>query len=150
VRAPRPGESGDRLRRSFPLGRFDDLQQSLGLARNVLSDRPQRLVDEGLLTRRLYQERPPRHKYAPTQKAHDLFPVLGALIRWGDNYYAPNGPPRLFRHRGCGGAVVQKLSCEACEAEVTAVDLESRPGPGARSTPAQNPSKHGELIRLLR
>ncbi len=117
---------------SFRRRRFDDLQRSLGLARNVLTDRLQRLCDEGLLERRLYQEHPPRYEYAQTDKGRDLLPVLAALIQWGDKYYAPNGPPRLIRHRGCGGEVLQRFSCATCGAELTAGDLESQPGPGAR------------------
>src|SRR5215472_5521333 len=116
---------------AFRSRRFDDLQRSLGLARNVLAQRLQRLCDDGLLERRLYQEHPPRYEYAQTPKARDLFPVLAALITWGDKYHAPNGPPRLIRHRGCGGAIVQTMACAACGAEVTAEDLESKSGPGA-------------------
>lgn len=118
---------------AFRARRFDDLQQSLGLARNVLTDRLQRLCDEGLLERRLYNEHPPRYEYASTEKARDLWPVLGGLLRWGDKYYAPNGPPRLILHRGCGGAIIQKSLCATCGAEVTAKDAESKPGPGART-----------------
>jgi DNA-binding HxlR family transcriptional regulator len=120
---------------SFRARRFDDLQHSLGLARNVLTERLQRLCDDGLLERRLYQERPPRYEYVQTPKGRDLFPVLAALIQWGDKYHAPNGPPRLIRHRGCGGAIVQKLQCASCGKDVTAEDLESQPGTGARSVP---------------
>jgi DNA-binding HxlR family transcriptional regulator len=112
--------------------RFDELQSRLGLARNVLTERLQRLCDEGLLERHLYQERPPRYEYAQTQKARDLFPVLAALVQWGDKYYAPNGPPRLILHRGCGGRIVQQLSCATCGADVTTEDIEIQPGPGAR------------------
>jgi DNA-binding HxlR family transcriptional regulator len=117
---------------TFRPRRFDELQERLDVARNVLTDRLQRLVDEGLLERRLYQERPARYEYVPTQKARDLWPALHALMQWGDKYYAPNGPPGLVRHSGCGGAVISKLSCAACGAEVTAAELEPRPGPGAR------------------
>jgi DNA-binding HxlR family transcriptional regulator len=116
---------------AFRPRRFDDLQKSLGLARNILTDRLQRLCDEGLLERRLYNEHPPRYEYASTDKARDLWPVLAGLIRWGDKYYAPNGPPRLILHRGCGGTILQKSFCAACGAEITAIDLESRAGPGA-------------------
>jgi len=116
---------------SFGARRFDDLQRSLGLARNVLTERLQRLCAEGLLERRRYQERPPRYEYAPTQKARDLWPVLAALMQWGDKYRAENGPPRVVRHRGCGGAIVQKWSCATCGAEVAMEDMEGQPGPGA-------------------
>jgi DNA-binding HxlR family transcriptional regulator len=121
---------------AFQPRRFDDLQGRLGLARNVLTERLQRLCDEGLLERHLYQERPARYEYAQTQKARDLFPVLAALVQWGDKYYAPNGPPRLIVHRGCGGRIVQHLSCATCGADVTAEDIETQPGPGARTAAA--------------
>ena len=114
------------------LRRFDELQADLGVARNVLQSRLTRLVEQGVLERKLYQERPARYEYVPTQKARDLWPALHALMQWGDKYYAPNGPPGLVRHSGCGGAVISKLSCAACGAEVTAAELEPRPGPGAR------------------
>jgi len=128
---------------AFRARRFDDLQRSLGLARNVLTERLQRLCDEGLLERKLYQERPARYEYVQTQKARDLFPVLAGLIRWGDKYYAPNGPPRLILHRGCGGAIVQKSFCATCGAEVTANEAESQPGPGAWKAAADSNTTPG-------
>jgi DNA-binding HxlR family transcriptional regulator len=112
--------------------RFDELQHSLGLARNVLTERLQRLCDDGLLERHPYQDRPVRYEYLPTQKARDLWPVLAALIHWGDTYYAPDGPPRLVMHAGCGGSVSQHLECDACGAAITADNAATRAGPGAR------------------
>ena len=64
------------------LTRFGDFQKSLGIARNVLTDRLNRLVDEGILVRVLYQERPPRHEYRLTGKGADLFTALNALRQW--------------------------------------------------------------------
>src|SRR3954466_13822696 len=68
--------------------RFDDLQRDLGIARNILTDRLQKLVDHGVLMRRLYQERPPRYEYRLTRMGYDLSPALVALMRWGDQYLA--------------------------------------------------------------
>ncbi|HSC51239.1 MAG TPA: helix-turn-helix domain-containing protein [Gaiellaceae bacterium] len=68
------------------LCRFDQLQQSLGIARNVLSDRLNRLVDEGILERRLYSRRPPRYEYRLTKKGRELEAALAALRRWGDRH----------------------------------------------------------------
>jgi DNA-binding HxlR family transcriptional regulator len=112
--------------------RFDDFQRDLGVARNVLSDRLQRLVDEGLLERRRYQERPERFEYRLSQKGIDLWPAIVTLMKWGDRYYAPpEGPPRVVRHRGCGGEVTDHLRCAKCGAELSARDVVSEPGPGA-------------------
>ena len=68
------------------LCRFDELRESLGIARNVLSDRLNRLVDEGILERVPYSERPERYDYLLTAKGRDLVPVLRALRRWGDRH----------------------------------------------------------------
>ena len=98
--------------------RFDDFQRDLGIARNVLADRLDRLVDEGILERRRYQERPERFEYRLTATGRDLWPVLHALATWGDRHAAPDGPPRLFRHRGCGGEVTDRRTCSKCGAEL--------------------------------
>jgi DNA-binding HxlR family transcriptional regulator len=112
--------------------RFDDFQRNLGIARNVLSDRLQRLTDEGLLERHRYQERPERFEYRLSEKGLDLWPAIVTLMKWGDRYYAPpDGPPRIVRHRDCGGEVTQNLTCNACGAALTARDVYSEPGPGA-------------------
>jgi DNA-binding HxlR family transcriptional regulator len=116
--------------------RFDELQERLGLARNVLAERLQRLCDDGMLERRLYQEHPARYEYAQTEKARELRPVLVGLLRWGDKYYAPHGPPRVVNHRGCGGRITVEARCESCGSAVSSGDMESLPGPGARRAPA--------------
>ena len=112
--------------------RFDDFQRQLGIARNVLRDRLERLVEEGVLERRPYQERPLRHEYRLTEKGIDLWPVLVALVHYGDRWYAPDGPPRVLVHRGCGGPVDDRRTCTSCGVVVEARDVESLPGPGAR------------------
>jgi DNA-binding HxlR family transcriptional regulator len=116
----------------FAARRFDDYLQRLGLARNVLSERLGRLVEDGILERVAYQETPRRYEYRITAKGRDLLPVLVAMINWGDRYYAPTGPPRLVVHEGCGGGVEQSLRCEACAEQVLAEDVSTRPGPGWR------------------
>jgi DNA-binding HxlR family transcriptional regulator len=116
--------------------RFDDFQRSLGVARNVLADRLARLVDEGILERRRYQERPERFEYRMTKKGVDLLPVTMSLQKWGDQYYAPpEGPPRIVRHRDCGGEVSIHMTCERCGARLRAGDVRAEPGPGANARP---------------
>jgi DNA-binding HxlR family transcriptional regulator len=116
--------------------RFDDFQRSLGVSRGTLADRLDRLVESGILERRLYQERPERHEYRLTEKGRDLWPVTVALLKWGDRYYAEDGPPRLILHRGCGGEVTERLRCDKCGSELTARDVEARPGPGRVKVPS--------------
>jgi DNA-binding HxlR family transcriptional regulator len=110
--------------------RFDEFQRSLGISRGVLSERLDHLVEAGILERSPYQERPPRYEYRMTDKGRDLWPVTMALVKWGDRYYAENGPPRQFFHRGCGGEVTDHLACSKCAAELTVRDVEAKPGPG--------------------
>jgi DNA-binding HxlR family transcriptional regulator len=111
--------------------RFDEFAERLDIARNVLTARLALLVEEGVLERVRYQERPERFEYRLTEKGLDLFPVLISLMQWGDRWYAPDGPPRVLRHRDCGGVVGARLTCERCGAPVTARDVRLEPGPGA-------------------
>jgi DNA-binding HxlR family transcriptional regulator len=113
--------------------RFEDFQRSLGVARNVLTDRLNRLVEEGLLEKRPYQENPPRYEYRLTEKALDLWPAMIALMRWGDRYLAPEGPPWQIIHRECGGDVTERLRCERCGADLGPRDVVRKPGPGLRA-----------------
>jgi DNA-binding HxlR family transcriptional regulator len=116
--------------------RFDDYQRNLGVARNVLADRLARLVDEGILRRRRYQEHPERFEYSLAEKGIDLWPVLVSLMKWGDRHAAPDGPPMLIVHRGCGGEVNGRFICEKCGEPVDARGSEARPGPGGRAAAA--------------
>lgn len=113
--------------------RFGELQRGLGIARNVLSARLQRLVEEDILERRAYQTNPERHEYFLTEKGLDLWPALVALLHWGDRHSAePAGPPMLVVHKGCGGAVTDRGLCERCGEVLHARDARPLPGPGLR------------------
>ena len=119
------------LRESF-LGvrRFEDFRRNIGVARNILSDRLNRLVAEGILRRELYSEHPPRYEYRLTRKGVDLYGILIELMKWG-NRWAPNpeGPAVELRHRGCGAVIEPQLSCPECGEAVHAWDLQAVPGP---------------------
>ncbi|HEY8482479.1 MAG TPA: helix-turn-helix domain-containing protein [Spirillospora sp.] len=111
--------------------RFDDFQDALGVARNVLADRLGRLCAEGLMRRVPYQERPERFEYRLTRKGVELWPAMMTLLMWGDRYYAPGGPPVIVGHRGCDGALTPGFTCSSCGASLGPTDVEARPGPGA-------------------
>jgi DNA-binding HxlR family transcriptional regulator len=113
--------------------RFDDFRRSLGISRNVLAQRLQRLCDEGIFERRRYQQHPERYEYRLTDKGLALWPVTVTLLKWGDAYYAEHGPPRIVEHRGCGGQITERQTCQRCGAELTVRDVLARPGPGAVS-----------------
>lgn len=95
--------------------RFDGFLGSLGIARNVLSDRLGRLVEHGILERVPYQQRPLRYEYRVTAMGRDLAPTVVALMQWGDRHLADEcGPPRVVEHTGCGGSVHTQLTCDRC------------------------------------
>src|SRR5580698_4703838 len=114
--------------------RFDQIQQSLGVARNVLAARLDRLVAEEILEKVPYQERPLRHEYRLTEKGLDLWPVITELLRWGDRHAAPEaGPPIVIRHKGCGGELGERRLCTSCGKSLEVRDVRAEPGPGAGS-----------------
>jgi DNA-binding HxlR family transcriptional regulator len=119
------------LREAF-LGvrRFEDFRRNIGVARNILSDRLGRLVDEGILRRELYSEHPPRYEYRLTRKGVDLWGILIELMKWGDRW-TPNedGPALLLRHEDCGAVIEPVHSCPECGEQVHAWDLQALPGP---------------------
>jgi DNA-binding HxlR family transcriptional regulator len=112
--------------------RFEDFQESLGIASNVLTNRLKLLCDEGVLERVPDPERPGRPKYVLTEKGRELGPVLFVLMKWGDRHYpAPGGPPRLTVHTACGGNVGPDLRCDRCGEQVMFGELDLPLGPGA-------------------
>ena len=120
--------------------RFDDFQRDLGVARNVLAARLGRLVDEGVLERVAYQERPERFEYRLTEKGLDLWPVLATLMQWGDKHVMGGRAPVVLRHRGCGGEVTERLRCAKCGAELSARDVRAERGPGAAERQLVSPA----------
>jgi DNA-binding HxlR family transcriptional regulator len=117
--------------------RFDEMQGDLGIARNVLQQRLERLVANDILERRLYQERPERYAYFLTERGLDLWPAIVALMQWGDKHAGvPGGPPVRLEHRGCGGAVDDHLLCVACGEKLGPRDVWARP---ADHVPADHP-----------
>ena len=71
--------------------RFDTFQKNLDIAPNMLTRRLNGLVEEGLLERRQYLEKPPRFEYMLTECGRDFLPVLLSLLAWGNKHFAPEG-----------------------------------------------------------
>ena len=115
--------------------RFEEFQDKLGIASNVLTNRLKLLCDEGVLERLPDEKRPGRPRYVLTDKGRELAPALIVLIKWGDRHYpTPGGPPRLTRHAGCGGNVGADFRCERCGQHAGRGEIELPPGPGAPRT----------------
>jgi DNA-binding HxlR family transcriptional regulator len=124
------------LREAFNgVRRFADMQRRTEMPRQVLSDRLARLVDEGLLRKVPYQEsgQRGRYEYRLTGKGLDLYPVLVALMEWGDRHaLGSSGPQVLLEHRDCGEPVQLQLACRAGHVLGSAREVTPVPGPGAR------------------
>lgn len=111
----------------FGVRRFDDWQQRLGVARNVLAARLKSLVDHGVLEARLYSQHPPRKDYVLTAKGRDLLPVLLSLKAWGDRHvYGDAARPLDFTH-ACGAVLEPSLVCQACGEPVRGADIRPHP-----------------------
>jgi DNA-binding HxlR family transcriptional regulator len=63
--------------------RFSEFERSLGVAKNILSDRLRLLVERGVLTR-IPNERGTRSEYEPTDAGRDLFTLILSLRQWGE------------------------------------------------------------------
>ena len=122
---------------AYGVRRFSEIEQDLGISANVLSDRLEALVAEGLLEPRLYQERPRRHEYHLTEKGADLVPALLALMQWGDRWKWPQGrgPVRVL-HEDCGHEVHVAVHCPHCRREVAPGELRAKP----RGRPSDAPA----------
>ena len=117
--------------------RFAAIQEDLGVARNVLATRLARLVAEGILEKRPYQDRPTRYEYFLTEKGIDLWPVMITMMHWGDHWLATDeGPPVVIHHKECGGEVDDRGYCERCGERLTARDAYAEGGPGLEAAPA--------------
>lgn len=115
--------------------RFEHFQERLGIGRPILADRLQKLVDNFVLTKIAYQERPMRYEYRLTPKGLDLHPVVMSIVHWGDVHMAgKKGPPILHRHKECGHLFHPVQVCSECHEPLTPRQVHVEIGPGADSS----------------
>jgi DNA-binding HxlR family transcriptional regulator len=112
--------------------RFEDYQRGIGLARNVLADRLNSLVEHGILERRPYAEHAARelNEYHLTNKGRALFPVYAALMQWGNRWTDLPAPPVDLLHKPCGRRVDVRVVCSECGEEIDIHDTEPVVGRG--------------------
>lgn len=115
--------------------RFDQMQRHLGISEAVLARRLRELQEAGLVESSPYREpgSRARFEYRLTEAGLDLFPVLIALLDWGDKHRAPReGGPWQVQHRGCGGPVTAAVVCaQHPDAPLTPRDTVTSAGPSA-------------------
>lgn len=117
----------------FGVHRFDGIAAATGAPRDMLTRRLRSLEAAGVVERRRYQDRPPRHEYHLTPLGRDAGEVLLALMAFGDRHLSPTPPVQW--HHGCSPdahVLDPVLVCRHCgEAATTA--LHTPTGPGAPS-----------------
>jgi DNA-binding HxlR family transcriptional regulator len=113
------------------LTQFDQFQKSLGIAPNMLARRLNALVENGLLERRRYSERPPRDEYVLTERGRDFRPVLWSLLAWGNKHFAPEGPSVVVVDAETGAEADPVLVDRVSGKVMTHAAFRSVPGPAA-------------------
>jgi DNA-binding HxlR family transcriptional regulator len=120
----------------YGVRRFEDFQRNLGIGRNILTQRLNRLVDEGLLERRRYHDHPVRHEYVLTEMGRDFFPVIAAMTRWGDRWLGgADGPPVVLHHASCDHDMHAEVVCSECGEQLELRDVSATLGPGHPAAP---------------
>jgi DNA-binding HxlR family transcriptional regulator len=111
--------------------RFEAFQRELRIGRNILTLRLNRLVEEGLLARDEYQDRPVRHEYRLTEKGRDVYPILAAMAAFGDKWLTgPEGTPLVLRHTTCDHDMHAVVTCSECGEPLDVRQVTARMGPG--------------------
>ena len=101
------------------INRFDDIQRDTLMATNILTGRLERLIRQGILRTIPYSAHADRVEYRLTEKGRDLYPVLLALLQWGDRWFADDrGPPLILTHKPCGHDLRMIVACNHCDGEI--------------------------------
>jgi DNA-binding HxlR family transcriptional regulator len=104
----------------YGVRRFDEFQTRLGIATNILSDRLQRLVEQGVAEKLLYQEKPTRYEYRLTEMGRDLYGSMLVMMAWGDKWLSGGKAPLKLRHQECDHDFHAIVACDKCGAELDA------------------------------
>ena len=112
--------------------RFEHFEARLGIGRGILADRLRKLTNAFVLTKVAYRQKPTRWEYRLTDKGRDLYPLIMAMVHWGDTHMPGKaGQPVLHRHLACGALFEPVLTCSECGQPVDARGVHVLPGPGA-------------------
>jgi DNA-binding HxlR family transcriptional regulator len=135
------------LRDAFAgISRFDDFQQSLGIAPTMLTRRLAALVENGLLERRRYNEHPPRDEYVLTARGEDFRPVLIAMLAWGNRHFAPEGETTRIVDSRTGQPADPILVDRASGRVLAAPDFILAPGPAATDSSRRRLQRGSRLL----
>jgi DNA-binding HxlR family transcriptional regulator len=123
------------LRDAFQgMTRFDEFVKSTGIAPNILTRRLNDLVENGMLERRLYKDKPPRHEYLLTEMGRSFRPIMFALISWGNKHFSPDGVSMQLVDRVTGAPADPVLFDAEARRPLTEDNYMVAPGPAASDT----------------
>jgi DNA-binding HxlR family transcriptional regulator len=129
----------------FGAKRFNEFAENLGLSRNILSSRLKMLVSQGIFEEHPYGPSKARNEYRLAQAGRDIFPIVVALLQWGDKYLVGSrGPSIVLRHTRCGGNADPLLVCGACHEPIELHEVLPTPGPGASEWVREHLSQLGD------
>ena len=98
------------------------------MSRKVLALRLNRLVDDEIVVKRAYAQRPERFDYILTSRGWQLCDILLSISAWGDKWtMGAAGPPALIRHRQCEHFTTAEIRCSGCGELLHAADTEVTP-----------------------
>ena len=122
--------------------RFSTLQKSLEISKHRLTDRLNRLVEDGILFRQCYDEARNRFEYRLTEKGLDLYPILMTIVQFGDKWEKDaDGVPMQHVHKSCGKVTKPHLVCSECGDLLRPQDVQPKLGPGIKKK-----LQRGELV----
>ena len=131
--------------------RFEEFQARLGVTRPILARRLRKLVEDFVLTKVAYQQRPLRYEYRLTQKGLDLYPIVMAIVHWGDVHMSgKKGRPLLHRHLLCGKTFDPVVVCSECGEPLDPKGVHVHPGPAADSARHLPPDRHPVVAKRRR
>jgi DNA-binding HxlR family transcriptional regulator len=106
--------------------RYDKILTELAIAPNILTDRLNRLVTNGVFVRRQYQTSPDRYEYLLTDMGRDLYGPFISMLQWGDYWLAKGKPPLILTHLTCGHDFQPSVDCDCCKKPIVAADMKYR------------------------
>lgn len=134
------------LRDAFAgLTRFDEFQNSLGIAPNMLTRRLKALTEAGLLERRRYSERPPRYEYLLTERGRDFRTVLIAFLAYGNRHFAPEGESITIVDAVTGECAEPILADRRSGRPLLSADFKLAAGPAATEGTRRRLRRNGSL-----
>ncbi len=126
----------------FGTRRFNEFAENLGLSRNILSSRLKMLVAHGIFEEHPYGPSKARNEYRLAQAGRDIFPIVVALLQWGDKHLVgERGPSIVLQHTRCGNDADPLLVCRACREPIELGEILPTPGPGASAWVRQHLSQ---------